>query len=175
MSIQFLTYRNLALSRADLLLHCYGESLTDKGKFLAFFKGGDGQDRIKQLYLNGKKFYSYGTPKSNFNNNFSAYFTVNQDEYEKRKQVGVDKFLKGGKLDKESKDKVARDRAIAVMFFKDKRHQTEIAEIMGLERQTIGEIVKKYREKMILEGKMQPKKLKDLDLDVSEENEVEKE
>lgn len=89
--------RNLALSRADLLLHCYGDSLTDKGKFLAFFKGSDGRDRIKELYINGKKYYSYAEPKANFFSTFSSYFVVDEDEYEKLKQVGVNKFLKGSK------------------------------------------------------------------------------
>jgi DNA replication protein DnaC len=52
--------RNLALSRADLLLHCYGDSLTDKGKFLAFFKGSDGMDRIKQFCYFLKQYIEFG-------------------------------------------------------------------------------------------------------------------
>lgn len=166
--------RNLALSRADLLLHCYGESLTDKGKFLAFFKGADGQDRIKHLYLNGKKFYSYSTPKSNFNANFSAYFAVDPVEYENRKQVGVDKFLTSGKIDKETKTKVARDRAICVMFFKDKKTQGEIADITGLSVDTVGTVVRTYRQKMIDEGKWAEKKPKDLSLIVFDDDYGEK-
>jgi hypothetical protein len=163
--------RNLALSRADLLLHCYGESLTDKGKFLAFFKGGDGQDRIKQLYILGKKYYSYAHPKSNFNNNFGPYFVVDEAEYEKRKQVGVDKFLTSGKLDKESKDKIARDRLIITMYYKDKRRQDEIMEITGLSRETISNVVSNYRKNMILEGKWEGKKLKELKIEEGIQNE----
>ena len=89
--------RNLALSRADLLLHCYGESLTDRGKYMAFFKGADGMDRIKGLYLNGKKYYSYNTPRSNFFTHFPSYFVLNNEEYEIKKQKGIDKFLKSDK------------------------------------------------------------------------------
>jgi len=107
--------RNLALSRADLLLHCYGDSLTDKGKFLAFFKGGDGRDRIKELYIYGKKYYSYSSPKSNFNTTFTEHFVVSEEEYEKRKQIGVNKFLKGSKEEAGRKYITQRDIVIYVL------------------------------------------------------------
>ena len=107
--------RNLALSRADLLLNCYGDSLTDKGKFLAFFKGSDGNDRIKQLYIYGKKYYSYSSPKSNFNATFSSYFTVDDNEYERKKQIGVNNFLKNTKKDANSKYKTQRDTLLKII------------------------------------------------------------
>lgn len=132
--------RNLALSRADLLLHCYGDSLTDKGKFLAFFRGGDGMDRIKSLYLYGKKYYSYGSPKSNFNSTFSSYFTVSEDEYEKKKQIGVDKFLKGTKSSVGARDRASRDQLIKYIYEnKDKLDitQEKIAEIAKIARTTV--------------------------------------
>lgn len=109
--------RNLALSRADLLLHCYGDSLTDKGKFLTFFKGGDGRDRIKELYIHGKKYYSYGTPKSNFNAMFGSYFVVDEDEYETKKQIGVNNFLKGTKI--EATNRYIKQRNILLKIIKD--------------------------------------------------------
>jgi len=132
--------RNLALSRADLLLHCYGNSLTDKGRFLAFFKGEGGRDKIKELYIYGKKYYSYGKPKSNFNSTFSSYFTVDDTEYETKKQIGVDKFLKGTKADKTSKFKASRDKLIKFIYEnKDKLDitQEKIAEIANITRRTV--------------------------------------
>ncbi len=132
--------KNLALSRADLLLHCYGDSLTDKGKFLAFFRGGDGMDRIKSLYLYGKKYYSYSHPKSNFNNNFSAYFTVDDNEYNKKKDVGVNAFLKGTKGRMDVRDKAARDKLIKYIYEnKDKLDitQEQIAEIANIGSKTV--------------------------------------
>jgi len=132
--------RNLALSRADLLLHCYGDSLTDKGKFLAFFKGGDGHDRIKTLYLNGKKFYSYSTPKSNFNTTFSSYFTLDDDEYNKKKDAGVKAFLMGTAKPSSSRDKLARDKLINYIYEnRDKLGLTQenIAEIADISRGTV--------------------------------------
>jgi energy-coupling factor transporter ATP-binding protein EcfA2 len=94
--------RNLALSRADLLLHVYGDHLTDRGNFSAFFKAQADMDRIKNLYLVGKKFYSYSKPSANFYGRFGKKFIVDELEYEKRKQVGIDAFLSGttGKQEK---------------------------------------------------------------------------
>jgi len=108
--------RNLALSRADLLLNVYGDSLTDRGKFMAFFKGMDGIDRIKLLYLYGKKYYDYGRPKSNFNTTFPNHFALDEAEYERKKQDGVNKFLNSGTAGKigraESKARASRDSLI---------------------------------------------------------------
>ena len=67
----------------------------DRGRFGAFFKGSDGQDRIKLLYLLGKKLYSYGKPKSNFFGRFPKEFVVNEKKYEVQKQKGVNIFLSG--------------------------------------------------------------------------------
>lgn len=138
--------RNLALSRADLLLHCYGDSLTDKGRFLAFFKGGDGMDRIKMLYIYGKKFYSYSNPKSNFNTSFSSYFVLDEVEYERRKQIGVDKFLKGGKKDVYSKFMQSRDKLIRYVYENKEKldlTQEKIGEIANINRTTIIESLKR--------------------------------
>ena len=143
--------KNLALSRADLLLNCYGDSLTDKGKFLAFFKGSDGMDRIKSLYINGKKYYSYAKPKANFYTTFSSYFVVDEEEYEKRKQVGVDKFLTGGKLEKENKQMKTRDALIYHMWKNEGYTQEQIAEMSKLGRQAVNAIIKKVKEQKELE------------------------
>jgi hypothetical protein len=86
--------RNLVLSRADALLHVYGEGLTDRGRFAAFFKAkGDQFDRLKFLYLYGKKYYSYSKPKANFIGRFVKDFVVDEKVYEAEKQKAIDKFL----------------------------------------------------------------------------------
>lgn len=140
--------RNLALSRADLLLHCYGDSLTDKGRFLSFFKGGDGMDRIKQLYIHGKKFYSYSSPKSNFNSTFTSFFTVSDAEYEAKKQIGVNNFLLGTKSKTETKNKKSRDRLIGYVYDnKDKLDLTQekIAEIADIGSKTVWNVLDKMK------------------------------
>jgi len=132
--------RNLALSRADLLLHCYGDSLTDKGRFLSFFKGADGMDRIKDLYINGKKFYSYGKPDANFYSVFSAYFVLDEIEYEKVKQENINKYLSGSQSKMGNKDKIARDKSVKALYDTGNFTQDQIAELTGLSPRTIWQI-----------------------------------
>ena len=87
--------KNLALSRADCLVHVYGEGLFDRGRFATFFKSpGDNINRLKGLYLNGKKYYSYTKPRANFYGKFTKEFIVDEIEYEKRKQTAINKFLR---------------------------------------------------------------------------------
>lgn len=86
--------KNLVLSRADALLHVYGQGLVDRGRFAAFFKSkGDNRDRLKELYLFGKKFYNYGKPRANFFARFPKYFVVNEKKYEIKKQIAINEFL----------------------------------------------------------------------------------
>ena len=88
--------RNLVLSRGDVLLHVYGEGLTDRGRFAAFFKAkGDQRDRLKELYFFGKKLYDYKKPRANFIARFTKNFVVDPIEYEKVKQIAINKFLRG--------------------------------------------------------------------------------
>ena len=141
--------KNLALSRADLLLNCYGDSLTDKGKFLAFFKGGDGMDRIKSLYLNGKKFYSYAKPRSNFNSTFSSHFVLDDDEYEVKKQIGVNNFLGGkkGGLTTRAQQKWTEQRNTLIEYAHNKGEtQQTIADMLGIARSAVGKVLNKPKE-----------------------------
>lgn len=87
--------KNLVLSRADALMHVYGEGLVDRGRFATFFKAkGDNFDRVKLLYLHGKKYYDYSKPRANFIGRFVKEFIVNEKKYEVEKQIAIDKFLK---------------------------------------------------------------------------------
>ena len=139
--------KNLALSRADLLLSVYGDSLTDRGKFMAFFKGSDGVDKLKALYINGKKYYDYSYPKSNFNSTFPSYFAVDSIEYEKQKQKAVNEFL-SGETKIQTKLNMRRNKAIEnfVMYLRSKNVMIkEIAEISGFAVSTIDYIISKRK------------------------------
>lgn len=128
--------KNLALSRADLLLHVYGDNLIDRGNFASFFKAKGQEDRVKQLYLLGKKYYSYSKPKANFYGRFVNNFILDEVEYEKRKQEGVNAFLRG-----ESKGLNKKDKAEAkLMKYLNEvvgLTQLEIADIAGISEKTV--------------------------------------
>lgn len=78
--------RNLVLNRCHLLLHCFPENFGDRGKYIVFDK-----EKLKLLYLKGKKLYSYAYPKANFTGQFTEYFPLDRDEYEKKKQSEIAK------------------------------------------------------------------------------------
>lgn len=82
--------RNLVLNRCHLLLHCYQDHFGDRGKYCVFDK-----DKMKVLYLKGKRLYSYAYPKANFVGRFTEYFYLNREQYEKKKQKEIAKQAQG--------------------------------------------------------------------------------
>jgi len=86
--------RNLVLNRCHLLLHCYQDSFGDRGKFCVF-----DHDKMKTLYLKGKRLYSYAFPKANFVAKFTEYFDLVRDDYENKKQREIAAQAKGSKRD----------------------------------------------------------------------------
>jgi hypothetical protein len=87
--------RNLVLNRCHLLLHCYQDHFGDRGRYCVFDK-----DKMKMLYLKGKRLYTYAFPKANFVGAFSEYFYLDREDYENKKQREIAAQAKGKKLDK---------------------------------------------------------------------------
>lgn len=137
--------KNLAIFRAEVLFHVYGSSLTDRGKVMAFFKGGDEIDRLKMLYLMGKKFYDYSRPKSNFFTKFPKHFAVDEEEYERQKQIGVNSFLKGADMSGKTKRDLIVEKAILSMYNESKLNQKEIADKLGVTQQAISYIIRRSK------------------------------
>lgn len=139
--------RNLAISRAESCLHVYGKNLYDRGNFTSFYKANDGKNRLKLLYLLGKKFYSYSKPKSNFYSTFPKHSVVDDSEYNRLKDIGVNKFLSGDKSNERS-DRY-REAFRDLLFWINKIEGYAIQDIM--EKVKIGErtlrtLIKEYKE-----------------------------
>lgn len=137
--------RNLVLSRADVLLHVYGQGLTDRGRFASFFKAtGDQRDRLKELYFYGKKFYDYKRPRANFIGRFTKKFVIDEDAYEKVKQVAINKFLT-----QDTKSPTKRQRSyesLIINLYKNrnkkmKYNQREIAEMANVGQSAISAVI----------------------------------
>lgn len=138
--------RNLVLSRADVLLHVYGEGLVDRGRFVAFFKSkGDNRDRIKELYLLGKKFYNYSKPKGNFIARFPKYFVVNEKKYEAQKQIAINEFLTEG-TDSYSKKNRRFDRLILLCVEKLNIPVSKLSDIIDMPESTLYDCAKRARK-----------------------------
>jgi len=84
--------KNLVLNRCHLLLHCFQNRFGDRGKYIVF-----DNDKLKLLYLKGKKLYTYGYPKANFTGNFKEYFCLPRKAYEDKKQTEIAKQAKSKK------------------------------------------------------------------------------
>lgn len=136
--------RNLVLSRADICLNVYGDSLVSRGQFMSFFKGEDGQDRLKMLYLLGKKYYSYSSPKSNFNTTFSSYFPFDEIQYENLKQQGVNDFLLSTEKGRSDRTKKSRDDLIIWIKNNTELSTSDIGTICGLTQRAIQLIIKQH-------------------------------
>lgn len=132
--------KNLALHRSDILLHVYGQTLRDRGRFSAFFRAKDGYDRLKMLYLFGKKFYDYSRPKANFIGRFTKKFLIDEKMYENEKQKGINEFLKGSTKKSYDRDKV-------IMKMKENgTSSSEIAILFGLSRRQVNHIIDKFKK-----------------------------
>ncbi len=138
--------KNLAISRADLLIHVYGENLIDRGHFLAFFKAKGQPDRIKQLYISGKKGYSYKFPRSNMHGRFSKDFIVNGIEYEAQKDKGVNEFLRGLDSRATTRGNIQRDQLIWHIHNHQGMTTNEIAKVIDLSLSQIRRIIAMYQK-----------------------------
>lgn len=70
----------VALWRSRALIHVYTGEDFERGRF-AFYNA----QKKKELYVNGKKYYSYKLPRPNFIGKFVNFYTVNEEEYRKNK------------------------------------------------------------------------------------------
>lgn len=72
--------RPIAIFRARGLFHVYTGDNFERGYFCFF-----NIDKKKELYLEGKKFYSYRRPRANVYGRFTNFYVVDEQEYRKRK------------------------------------------------------------------------------------------
>lgn len=139
--------RNLALHRLDILFHIYGASIVDRGNVGAYFKAvGDGFDRLKLLYINGKKFYDYSKPRYNYYAEFPEDFLVDLKEYNMRKDKAVDKFLSQSAPDSKKSDQTT-ENLVYHMRHTLKMKVKEIANIANLADRTIYNILARKKVK----------------------------
>lgn len=75
----FLLDRYVALFRARGLFHIYTKD-GRRGRWVYF-----NNKSKKQLYIYGKKLFSYSKPRSNFRGRFADQYVVNEEEYRKKK------------------------------------------------------------------------------------------
>lgn len=87
----------VALWRTRALIHVYTGDNFERGYF-AFYN----KDRKKDLYILGKKFYSYSLPKPNFIGRFTDFYVLDKAAYKEKKRTAL---LGRGKQEEEEEIK----------------------------------------------------------------------
>lgn len=97
--------KNVALWRSRALIHVYMGKNFQRG-FFSFFN----RSKKTELYVHGKKYYSYSKPKANFYGRFANTYPIDEKEYRKRKYES----LKG--YTNEEEEKEAEKLATQIFF-----------------------------------------------------------
>ena len=105
--------RGITMDKANVLIHLYGNHFGDRGKFMVF-----DDKRMKNLFLFGKKTYSYGGVKSNFFGSFGAKFMLDSFLYDELKKREIKKILVG--QIKEGSNKIRTQRDFLVSYLTQK-------------------------------------------------------
>lgn len=130
----------VALWRSRGLFHVYTGDNFERG-YVAFYN----TDRKKDLYIQGKKFYSYSKPKPNFIARFTNTYTVDETKYKHNKKHSL--IAREKKAEEAEKRKDIENE----LFARLQEIKTEIshdlkAEILGIPRSTYFYRLKQYND-----------------------------
>lgn len=122
----------VALWRSRALLHVYTGDDFERG-FFRFYN----IDRKKDMYVKGKKFYTYNFRGSNFHGRFTNHWVVNEKHYEKKKN---ETSLKIADEQEHINTKIMNIRSEItrrlIDFFPTLKNK-EVSKIIGVERHCI--------------------------------------
>jgi len=131
--------RYVAIWRSRALIHVYMAKDFERGYFMFF-----NMERKKQLYVLGKKFYSYYKPQSNFKGRFTNAYVINETDYRKSKRDALMK--RGSDEEKRLIEIEVRNQMFLRLVNVDSITNTLKAEILGIPRQTYAYKLLNYRE-----------------------------
>jgi len=132
----------IALWRSRALIHVYTGKQFERGHFCFY-----NIDRKKDLYVYGKKFYSYSRPKPNFYGKFYGVYAVDEKAYREKKLES----LKDRETERVKKEKKTDRFAIALKTLCQCFSQREVAmrlkaNGLNLTQQRICQILKEYTD-----------------------------
>lgn len=136
----------VALWRSRALFHVYTGDNFERGYF-AFYN----IDQKKQLYIQGKKFYSYGGVKPNFYGRFVSHYPLDEAKYRlKKKHISVERENEA----MEAQIKLEMDNRMFIQVVQRGAGLTheQKANILGIPISTYYYKLKQFNEKPALEG-----------------------
>tara|TARA_Y100000310_G_scaffold226906_1_gene229089 strand:+ start:1742 stop:2587 length:846 start_codon:yes stop_codon:yes gene_type:complete len=127
----------VTLWRSRALIHVYTSKNFKRGYF-SFYN----VDRKKELFVLGKKYYSYSKPKPNFIGRFTNFYTVDEKEYRKHKRNSL-----------VAREEIDERKKIFVRLFQfdGKLTTYEKAKLLGMTQPTYCSWSRQYKKGM-LEG-----------------------
>lgn len=136
----------VALWRSRALVHVYCRNGFERGYF-SFYNS----DKKKNLYILGKKFYSYSKVKPNFIGRFTKGYILDEEEYRKKKKESL------VEREKTTEEKVIRDRVDAEMFEKVMALGEEVPhpvrrKLLAIPKSTYYFKLKQYEDKKLMES-----------------------
>jgi len=135
----------VALWRSRALIHVYIGKNFQRG-FFSFYN----MDLKKDLYIKGKKFYSYFTPKPNFKGRFTNFYVTDEKEYKKKKKESLI-FREKKAEEREKKAEVEKEMFIRLMELKEDIPHSIKMKVLAMPHSTYFRKVKQYNELKSLE------------------------
>jgi len=130
----------VALWRSRALIHVYFGSDFQRG-FFAFYNS----DKKKDLYIQGKKFYSYSNPKPNFIGRFTNFYTIDEVAYRQKKKISlIDREKKAEEAEK--RKEIEAELFERIMAMKQEVPHSVKMEILGMPSATYFRKLKQYEE-----------------------------
>ena len=136
----YLLEKYVAIWRARGLFHVFRNQKGQKGYFVFFNK-----KKKKQLYLKGKKDYSYKYVKSYFKGRFYGKYVVDESKYREKK---AESLKQGYKTTRQEKYKEQRDKLIYILHKEYDISSIKMEELLktyrlAIKSRTIRDIVRK--------------------------------
>lgn len=130
----------VAIWRSRALVHIYTGKNFERG-FFAFYN----VDKKKDLYIQGKKFYSYANPSPNFIGRFTSHMPIDEVQYRKKKKDSLlDREKKAA--EQQIKREIEDALFIRVMEITANISHNVKMEILNLPSSTYFYKLKKYEE-----------------------------
>lgn len=125
-----------AIWRSCGLLHVYTGENFERGRFTFY-----NYERKKDLYMVGKKFYSYNRPPPNFRGSFVEGYAVDDTEYRKKKLQSLETYKKKPETITRAAHRLQRNVGIKMLYEKGVTPK-EIAKEMGLSHSGINALLR---------------------------------
>jgi len=128
----------VALWRSRALVHVYTKGF-QRGFFMFF-----SAEKKKDLYIQGKKYYNYGSPSANFHGCFTKHYVVNEEAYKEKKLTALMQREEESSEEQIKKD-LDKELFIRVSMMTNITNKTK-SQILGITEQCYYQRIRKMNE-----------------------------